>query len=185
MVCLCFVCINVSMWGVNQKIFLMIMALIYYLSTKSRILSPLSRKTNNKKRIKLWKCIHEISFPLWQNRGASFSLNRNHVNCVAGGKRPYHTIIPALLTDSASKSQKTLLLAALGVMGAFMQPQGHIQVHSFFYLSYLSFDLSICKQVVIGYFIVKKIRLWRNSNWKHWVLYGLTFCVYHLRDYIG
>ncbi|CAK6978591.1 glutathione hydrolase-like YwrD proenzyme isoform X2 [Scomber scombrus] len=63
-----------------------------------------------------------------QNRGASFSLHRDHVNCVAGGKRPYHTIIPALLTDSASKSQKTQLLAALGVMGAFMQPQGHIQV---------------------------------------------------------
>ncbi|XP_073332462.1 transmembrane 4 L6 family member 1 isoform X2 [Pagrus major] len=63
-----------------------------------------------------------------QNRGASFTLRRNHVNCVAGGKRPYHTIIPALLTESATKSQKPRLLAALGVMGAFMQPQGHVQV---------------------------------------------------------
>ncbi|XP_026179477.1 glutathione hydrolase-like YwrD proenzyme isoform X2 [Mastacembelus armatus] len=63
-----------------------------------------------------------------QNRGANFSLRHNHVNCVAGGKRPYHTIIPALLTDSAAKSQKPRLLAALGVMGAFMQPQGHVQV---------------------------------------------------------
>uniref|UniRef100_A0A8D0D050 Transmembrane 4 L6 family member 1-like n=1 Tax=Sander lucioperca TaxID=283035 RepID=A0A8D0D050_SANLU len=63
-----------------------------------------------------------------QNRGANFSLHRNHVNCVAGGKRPYHTIIPALLTDSATTSQKPRLLAALGVMGAFMQPQGHVQV---------------------------------------------------------
>ncbi|XP_023147133.2 glutathione hydrolase-like YwrD proenzyme [Amphiprion ocellaris] len=63
-----------------------------------------------------------------QNRGASFSLHHDNVNCVAGGKRPYHTIIPALLTDSATKSQKPQLLAALGVMGAFMQPQGHIQV---------------------------------------------------------
>nr|XP_020472718.1 uncharacterized protein LOC109969871 isoform X2 [Monopterus albus] len=63
-----------------------------------------------------------------QNRGANFSLRRNHVNCVAGGKRPYHTIIPALLTDSAPESQKPQLLAALGVMGAFMQPQGHVQV---------------------------------------------------------
>ncbi|XP_028260440.1 uncharacterized protein LOC114435096 [Parambassis ranga] len=63
-----------------------------------------------------------------QNRGANFSLRRNHMNCVAGGKRPYHTIIPALLTDAAVQSEKPQLLAALGVMGAFMQPQGHIQV---------------------------------------------------------
>ncbi|KAF7202756.1 glutathione hydrolase-like YwrD proenzyme isoform X1 [Nothobranchius furzeri] len=64
-----------------------------------------------------------------QNRGANFSLCRDHFNCVAGGKRPYHTIIPALLTDSSINSQqKPKLLAALGVMGAFMQPQGHIQV---------------------------------------------------------
>ncbi|XP_013877280.1 putative gamma-glutamyltransferase YwrD isoform X2 [Austrofundulus limnaeus] len=63
-----------------------------------------------------------------QNRGAGFSLCREHINCVAGGKRPYHTLIPALLTDSSTKSQKPQLLAALGVVGAFMQPQGHIQV---------------------------------------------------------
>lgn len=63
-----------------------------------------------------------------QNRGASFSLHRDHVNCIAGGKRPYHTIIPALLTDSATTSHPPRLLAALGVMGAFMQPQGHVQV---------------------------------------------------------
>ncbi|XP_034002628.1 glutathione hydrolase-like YwrD proenzyme isoform X2 [Trematomus bernacchii] len=63
-----------------------------------------------------------------QNRGASFSLHRDHVNCVAGGKRPFHTIIPALLTDSATTSEKPVLLAALGVMGALMQPQGHVQV---------------------------------------------------------
>ncbi|KAI4829252.1 hypothetical protein KUCAC02_023308 [Chaenocephalus aceratus] len=63
-----------------------------------------------------------------QNRGASFSLHRGHVNCVAGWKRPFHTIIPALLTDSATTSEKPVLLAALGVMGALMQPQGHVQV---------------------------------------------------------
>ncbi|RVE73624.1 hypothetical protein OJAV_G00032950 [Oryzias javanicus] len=40
----------------------------------------------------------------------------------------YHTIIPAILTDSVTKPQKPKLLAALGVMGAFMQPQGHVQV---------------------------------------------------------
>ncbi|XP_041861147.1 glutathione hydrolase-like YwrD proenzyme [Melanotaenia boesemani] len=63
-----------------------------------------------------------------QNRGASFSLCRDHVNCIAGGKRPYHTIIPALLTDSETSLKNPQLLAVLGVMGAFMQPQGHIQV---------------------------------------------------------
>ncbi|XP_068600009.1 glutathione hydrolase-like YwrD proenzyme [Brachionichthys hirsutus] len=63
-----------------------------------------------------------------QNRGANFTLLQNHFNCVAGGKRPFHTIIPALLTESEPKSQKPRLLAAFGVMGAFMQPQGHIQV---------------------------------------------------------
>lgn len=68
--------------------------------------------------------LYEIS----QNRGANFSLQRNHFNCIDGGKRPYHTIMSALLTDSATKSQKPQLLAALGVMGGFMQPQGHVQV---------------------------------------------------------
>ncbi|XP_029939663.1 glutathione hydrolase-like YwrD proenzyme isoform X1 [Salarias fasciatus] len=73
-----------------------------------------------------------------QNRGSSFSLCRTSSNCVAGGKRPFHTIIPALLTDSPAKSQKPRLLAAFGVMGAFMQPQGHIQV----LLNMLEFEMN-------------------------------------------
>lgn len=57
-----------------------------------------------------------------QNRGADFSLKENNINVLQGGKKSYHTIIPGFLSRAGKA------IGPFGVMGGYMQPQGHVQV---------------------------------------------------------
>ena len=63
----------------------------------------------------------ELGFVL-QDRAELFALDENHANVVEGGKRPFHTIIPAFVM----KDGKPLM--SFGLMGGAMQPQGHAQI---------------------------------------------------------
>ena len=61
-----------------------------------------------------------------QNRGAGFTLEADHPNTVAPGKRPFHTLVPAFATRITPGGEAPWM--AFGVMGGGMQPQGHVQV---------------------------------------------------------
>ena len=68
-----------------------------------------------------------------QDRGELFTLEREHFNSYAPGKRPFHTIIPAFVT----KQGKPFI--SFGVMGGSMQPQGHVQI----IVNMIDFDMNL------------------------------------------
>ncbi len=68
-----------------------------------------------------------------QDRGEMFSLDPNHANALVGGKRPFHTIIPAFIT----KDDKPFI--SFGLMGGGMQPQGHAQI----VINLIDFDMNL------------------------------------------
>ena len=71
------------------------------------------------------------------NRGRSFNLDKDRANCIAPGKRPMHTIIPAMLF----KDDKFLM--SFGLMGGDMQPQSHAQ----FLVNLIDFDMNLQEAV--------------------------------------
>ena len=68
-----------------------------------------------------------------QDRGEMFSMDPNHKNSLMGGKRPFHTIIPAFIT----KDNEPYI--SFGLMGGAMQPQGHAQI----VVNLIDFDMNL------------------------------------------
>ena len=68
-----------------------------------------------------------------QDRGEMFNLDPSHRNSLVGGKRPFHTIIPAFITKDGDP------FVSFGVMGGAMQPLGHAQI----VINLIDFDMNL------------------------------------------
>ena len=68
-----------------------------------------------------------------QDRGEMFNLDPTHRNSLVGGKRPFHTIIPAFITKNGDP------FVSFGVMGGAMQPLGHAQI----VINLIDFDMNL------------------------------------------
>ena len=68
-----------------------------------------------------------------QDRGEMFNLDPTHNNSLIGGKRPFHTIIPAFITKNGNP------FVSFGVMGGAMQPLGHAQI----VINLIDFDMNL------------------------------------------
>ena len=74
----------------------------------------------------------DLGFML-QDRGEMFSMDPTHRNSLVGGKRPFHTIIPAFITKDGNP------FVSFGLMGGAMQPQGHAQI----VINLVDFDMNL------------------------------------------
>jgi gamma-glutamyltranspeptidase/glutathione hydrolase len=92
-----------------------------YMTTADRDGNMVSLIQSNFRGMGSGMTLADLGFGL-QDRGELFSLDPAHPNAYAPGKRPFHTIIPAFLTRDGEP------IMSFGVMGADMQPQGHVQV---------------------------------------------------------
>jgi gamma-glutamyltranspeptidase / glutathione hydrolase len=92
-----------------------------YLTVADRYGNMVSLIQSNYRGMGSGMCPTGLGFVL-QDRGEMFSLSEGHNNMYAPGKRPFHTIIPAFITNKGKP------WISFGVMGGDMQPQGHVQI---------------------------------------------------------